>query len=168
MRCPCSPQAFTLVEMLLVILVLGIAATLALPHMGQASQSRLPAAMRMLEADMGFAQAYSIAHHDDPCIVVFDDVKESYHLAKKSTPELPLTHPGDKQPYRVTWGQGRASSLPGIAFKTLAVGDDKRLEFGGLGQLDQSTTAIITLTDGQADMSLRLDPITGLPRITQP
>ena len=56
----------------------------------------------------------------------------------------------------------------GITFKTLAVGDDHRLEFGSFGQLDQSTTAIITLTDGQADMSLRLDATTGLPRITQP
>jgi Tfp pilus assembly protein FimT len=158
---------YSFVELMLILLIVGIFAALAVPYLSQASASRLPAAMRQLEADLAYAQTYSITHHDTPCVVVFDTVNHSYHLAAQASPQTPLINPLDKQPYRITFGQGSAASLAGIRIKTLTVGDDNRLGFGHLGQLDQSAPAHITLTDGESDMTLRLDAITGLSSITQ-
>jgi len=58
-------RAFTLVELLIVIVLVAIAATLAVPMMGDAGTARLPAAGRLLLADLAFAQIQSISHADD-------------------------------------------------------------------------------------------------------
>jgi len=163
-----SSTAFTLIEMMLVVIIVGIFAALAVPYAGSAAQSQLPAAMRILEADLGFAQAHAIAHQHDPCVIVFDKVTNRYFLALTSAPTVPLTHPGDNQPYTMKFGLGRASNLSRVSIKTLVVGDDNQLAFGSLGQLDQNTAAAITLTDGNSDMTITLDPITGLGTITRP
>ena len=63
---------FTLVEVLIVVMVIGIAAVVALPMLGDSHGTRLAAAARLLMADLAFAQVESIAHPDDPCVIVFD------------------------------------------------------------------------------------------------
>lgn len=166
-RQPNTSVAFTLIEMMLVVIVIGIFAALAVPYAGSASQSQLPAAMRILEADIAFAQAHAITHQDNPCVIVFDLDKNTYRIALVSMPEIALTHPGDNQPYEVKYGKGRVTSLPGITLNFVDVGEDNQLAFGSLGQLDQTTPATITLTDGRAKMSIALDPITGLGTISR-
>jgi prepilin-type N-terminal cleavage/methylation domain-containing protein len=160
-------RGYTLVEIMMVVLLLGIVATLAAPHLSQSDASRLPAAMRLLEADLAYAQSCAIAQPDDPCVVVFDPHQPGYHLARASQPEVPIEHPIDKQPYRVVFGQDRASFLAGVTIKDLLVGDDLTLGFRGFGQLDQTTPAVVILTHDRGSMTLRLDPATGLPTITR-
>lgn len=164
---PRSRPAFTLIEMMLVVLVVGIFAALAAPFVGSASQSQLPAATRMLEADLAFAQAHAIAHQDDPCVIVFDNRANQYFLALSSKPEVPITHPGDKRPYIMKFGEGRASNLSRIRIKKLDIGDDNQLAFGSFGQLDQTEPARIVLGDDTSNMMITLDPITGLATITR-
>lgn len=169
-RChsPRIATAFTLIEVIIIMMILGIFATLVIPHAGSATQSQLPAAMRILEADLAYAQSYNITHQHAPCAVVFNPAGDGYRLAPLSSPDLPLTHPGDKQPYSMTFGVGRGSMLGTIRIKSHTAGVDNRLGFGSLGQLDQSAAATITLTDGTRDMAITLNPITGLGAITWP
>lgn len=168
MRPMCHVAGFTLIELMLVVIIVGIFAALAVPYAGSASQSQLPAAMRILEADLAFVQAQAIAHQDDPCVIIFDIPNKQYTIAPKSSPTTPLTNPGDNQPYVVKYGKGRVASLPRISIKSTNVGDDKQLSFGSLGQLDQTTAASITLADGASEMTITLDPITGQATITRP
>jgi prepilin-type N-terminal cleavage/methylation domain-containing protein len=80
---------YTLVEIVMTLLILGIVAALVAPNLSQADTSRLPAAMRLLEADLAYAQSHAIAHPDDPCVVVFDTQQPGYHpLRTPSTSSL--------------------------------------------------------------------------------
>lgn len=160
-------RGFTFIEVIIIMMIIGIFAAIAVPYASTASQSQLPAAMRILEADIAFAQAYNIAHQDSPCVIVFDQTTDGYRITKLATPDTPITHPGDKQPYVITYGQHRAQSLPSIRISSHTAGDDNQLGFGSMGQLDQTTAAAITLTDGHASMTITLDPITGLGTITR-
>jgi hypothetical protein len=67
----------------------------------------------------------------------------------------------------VIFGQGKAASMGHVTFREVLVGNDLKLGFRSYGQLDQTTAAIVTLTDGQRSMTIRLDPVTGLPTMTQ-
>jgi prepilin-type N-terminal cleavage/methylation domain-containing protein len=158
---PGKRSGFSLVELLLVLVVLGIAVNLAMPMMGSTEPSRLRAAARLLEADLGAARIRSITHADDPCIVIFDPTADGYHLAHRSDSNAPITNQANGTTYRVVFGKGRASKMEGVRIEDLAMGGDQRLGFGGYGELDQPTEAQITLTTENHRLHLTLDPATG-------
>ncbi len=154
-------RGFTLIEIVIVVTIMGILAAMALPLLGQTNSTRLRSAAELLAADLAYAQVHSISHADDLCVVVFDLGSASYRLAAASAPATPLTNPVGKQAYTVTFGQGRARELAGIAIQSATVGDDLTLGFGMYGQLDQGTAAVITLTTGGRSITVSVDPVSG-------
>jgi len=154
-------RAFTLVELLIVIVLVAIAATLALPMMGDSGATRLPAAARLLLADLAFAQVQSISHADDPCVVIFDSASDTYTLEKSSTPGTPMTDSITGQPYVTHFGSGRASEMADVSIQGYSLGGDDRVSFGMYGELDQTTTATITLKAGALTTIIQIDPDSG-------
>jgi len=154
-------KALTLVELLIVIMLVAIAATLAIPMLGGTNTTRLQAAARLLVADLGFAQAESITHADDPCVVTFDQANGSYAVARSSAPGTPITDPAANQPYVTQFGTGRAAGMAGVSIQEYSLGGDNRLGFGIYGQTDQTTPATITLQAGTVTMTVKVDAASG-------
>ena len=154
-------KGFTFIEVLIVVLILGIAAALVVPQMGQTAATKLIEAARLLAADLGEAQIESMAHGQDLRLVVFDPDHNAYQIAAASDPDTPITNPIGNLPYRVVFGSGRARPLDGVTLQSLSVGDDDQLGFGIYGQLDQATDATITLACEGKTITLTVQASTG-------
>lgn len=154
-------RAFSLVEMMVVIIILGIIANLSVAMFGNVDTTKLRSAAELLEADLSMARVESLTHSDDLRVAVFDPSNHRYHLAAASAPGTPLTNPADKQPYVVTFGAGRALKLDGVTISAVSLGGDNQLQFGQYGQLDQPNDATITLAAGSSTLTITLDAATG-------
>lgn len=71
--------AFTLIEMLVTVAVLGIAGALLIPAMGETGILRVQGAIRMVVSDMTFIQSDAVAFQERRAIV-FDTNTNSYAL----------------------------------------------------------------------------------------
>jgi len=73
--------AYTLVEMLVVVAILGIAGAMVIPTMGDARVLRIQAAVRTLVADLTFAQTDALAYQERRA-VIFDETANAYTIAE--------------------------------------------------------------------------------------
>lgn len=142
-------------------MILAISAALVLPRLGDSRPSQLQAAAELLAADLAIAQIESISHGDDPRMVFFDIDDNRYRVEPSSTPGTAIEHPIDHQPFVVRFGEGRATHLPLVQLSAFSLDGDARLGFGAWGQLDQTTTATMTLTAGLYEITVSIDPLTG-------
>jgi type II secretory pathway pseudopilin PulG len=137
--------AFTLVEALIVVLLLGIVFGLGLPKLGDNRMLSLREAARMMAADIEFAQSESIVHGDDARLVKFDTSNSSYWVAAASAPDTPVTDPSNRRPFLTVFGSGRASSMAGVVIQSVSAGGDAILKFDAYGCPDQATDATVQL-----------------------
>jgi len=158
---PCRTTALTLVETMITLLVIAIAAAIVVPRLGSTNVTRLKAAAELLIADLAYAQAESISHSDDPRVVIFDTSAHTYGVFAASDTSTPLTSPTTGQPYVVDFGSGRAAGLSDVKLLSLSVGGDNTLGFGKYGQLDQTGDATITLRCHGKQVTITVDPVTG-------
>jgi len=157
---PLPARSFTAIELLIVIVIVAIAASLVIPMIGGTSTVRLRAATRMLVADLEFAQIESMAHADDPRLLVIAG-STRYRIARTSDSIGAIVNPADGTDYRVEYGTGRAAELIGVVISAYSLDGDDRLGFGRYGQLDQTEAATITLAASGETVTVTLDPETG-------
>ena len=74
-----APRGFTLLELLAVVAILGIAGALLIPSMSETGVLRVQAAVRTVVADITFAQSDAVAFQERRAIV-FDTTTSSYRL----------------------------------------------------------------------------------------
>lgn len=74
-------RAYTLIEVLVVVTVLGIAAALVIPEMASAHSLRVQSAVRTIVSDITFAQSDALAMQESRAIV-FDTSANSYTLVE--------------------------------------------------------------------------------------
>ncbi|MBI1367443.1 MAG: prepilin-type N-terminal cleavage/methylation domain-containing protein [Planctomycetes bacterium] len=74
-----SARGFTLIEVLVVVIILGIAGAIVVPHMLEAGTLSIQAAARMIISDVLYAQNEAIARQAT-YKVVFDAANNSYRL----------------------------------------------------------------------------------------
>ena len=154
-------HAYTLIEVVIVATVIAIAATVVLPMFGDTKAAKLRAAAQMLSADIAYAQVESMAHGDNPYMLVFDTVSHMYHIARASDSNTPVINPIGKQRYEVIFGQGRAMSLTDVKIANVSLNGDNIVTFGLYGQTDQTMPATITLSCGEKSVVITIDPYTG-------
>jgi prepilin-type N-terminal cleavage/methylation domain-containing protein len=82
-----SGRGYTLLEVLVVVTVLGIAAALIVPSMGSTGILRVHTALRTMVADVTFAQADALAYQQRRAIM-FDVPNNKYMLLEVNGPVL--------------------------------------------------------------------------------
>ena len=78
---PTTPRAYTLIEVLVVVVILGIAGAMIIPAMGSTGILKSQAALRSIVADITFAQCDAVAFQEKRA-VVFDITNSAYSLVQ--------------------------------------------------------------------------------------
>ena len=80
-------RAYTLIEILVVVMVMGISAALVVPMVGQAGTFRVRSTVRTLIADMTFAQSDAMAFQQGRAVMFFPD-ENRYIIVRVTGPVL--------------------------------------------------------------------------------
>ena len=156
------PRAFTLIEALITVVIVAVAAGLAADLFRDTRLETLDAAVRILRADLDYARASSLASPTDPIVLRPATGGAGYWLALASAPTTPITGPNG--PIRVTFGQGRAESCPGVR---LALSGGVELRFGPFGGvMDPVPTLAFSLLDSTERATVIPDAFTGDVSVT--
>jgi prepilin-type N-terminal cleavage/methylation domain-containing protein len=115
MRASNTKNAFTLVEILMVVLILGIASAIIIPSLGTRDDLRASSAARAIMADLIYAQNRAIATQTKHFIRFTGD---TYTLYPSTAMATPLTHPVNKTPYVTTFG----NASPMESWRTVTLG----------------------------------------------
>lgn len=150
-------RAFTLVEVLVALLLVGVIAAMATDLFSGGRHERVDAGVALLEADMGYARSLAISSPADPVVLRVAADGSGYHLALASAPEAALDGPNG--PLRVTFGEGRAEAAAGLV---LSAGSGREVRFGPFGGvMDPVPTLTVAMVDAPERATMVLDPLSG-------
>jgi len=152
---PDSRSGFTLIEILILAVLLGIVALTAVPMLSSAGTIQLRAAANMIAADLEYAKSMAISRGQNYS-VRFDQNSESYQIEDQSNNVIP--HPVKKGfNYIVDFqNDGRLNrvDITGVNF-----GATNDVAFDSLGSPDSGGT--VTLQASGATVTVTVEPITG-------
>jgi len=125
-------RAFTLIEMLIVVLLMGIISLAVLPNATADGTVRLVSAVNTVVADIEYAQSLALAEPSDAALVRFDQVAGAYWIAVASDPTTPILR-SNGDPYLITFGDNPGVDLRGIS--VLLTDEKNDLAFDAFGRL---------------------------------
>lgn len=152
-------RAFTLLEILVTIILMAIAAAMMVPMLSSNNSSYVSAAVGLIVADLDFAQSTAINDPSDNVVLHFDPAAGRWWITRESTPGTILTM-SSGEPYDTTLGVGRAEMAVNVAF-SLADAVNNEIAYDAFGRLTQSVNPTITLTSGSATGVIVIDAETG-------
>jgi type II secretion system protein H len=122
---------FTLIEILVVVVILGIASAVILPQMSSRDDQRVASAARTLMADLLYAQSRSIAYQTRH-YVQFNTATNSWQVMVDSggSPGAIITHPVNGVSYVITVGTG---SLSKVNLNSVSFDGNVTLSFDSMG-----------------------------------
>lgn len=161
--------AFTFIELMVVMVILGIAAMLAVPMFSSAADTQLQAAATMIAADLDYAKNLAITRQMN-VTAVFDPSTESYRV--QDSGGTVLSHPTKTgAAFQVNFASDNRTNQVDI---TDATGFDglSSITFDYLGSPYSGTTTTTAMTTGQIALSagtysttVTIEPVTGYIRI---
>lgn len=155
-------EGFTLVELLVVVAIIGIASGIIIPMISDQSDFRLRSASETLIADLLYAQTWAIANQRQ-CQIAFDINNERYTLYDNSG--TVISHPVYKRDYVLDFANDEHLNM--IAIDAVSFGGGTFLCFSSLGVperpdgTDLSAPAWITLSAGAMSNTITIEPVTG-------
>ena len=149
---------FTVVELLIVVVIIAIAALLAVPMITSAAGIQVRSAANMVAADLEYAKSMAISRGQD-FSVVFDATAESYQIFEDQSGTLvPIEHPVKKGfDYVISFQND--SRLDKVDIADVDFNSTGRVTFDCLGSPDSG--GIITLQAGETIMRISVEPVTG-------
>ncbi len=130
--------AYTLVEMIIVITILGLVSAIVVPHMLTAGTMGVQSATRIIVADLIFAQNEAMARQTTRQ-VVFDVPGDGYRLADQAGVTIDAAWlPGDGNNYAVSFQKD--SRFTGVRILSANFGGDATIVFDDLGAPDTGGT----------------------------
>jgi len=158
-RCPSRPRAdeparaFTLFELLVVLVIIAIAAALVVPQAMSGSDLRALSAARTLMADLEYAQSQAVVTQSQ-VTVTFDQAGNSYQLSNQSQT---LIHPISKKDYVVDFDS--SESLRGVSIAAVNFNGGATVTFDALGAPDPA--GFVDLAAGPHTYRVTVAPVTG-------
>ncbi len=154
-----APHGFTLLEMLVTVILMAIAAAMMVPMLASNDSSYVSAGVGLIVADLDFAQTTAINDPGDNAVVHFDPAASRWWITKESTPGTILTMTTG-EPYDTTMGVGRAETAINVTF-SLVYATDNKIVYDAFGRLTQAVNPVITVTSGSASSQITIDAETG-------
>lgn len=165
-------RAFTLIEILIVVVIIAMVGALAIPYFSRDHRDRSLAAASLLQADLRFAQLATMASPQDPLIVRFKEDGTGYWLARLSAPNDPIVRPDTGAVWNITMGVDRARRSRNVSLATSGI-NSGMLRFTPLGSVHgASGTPTITLSAAGGGSGgtcvVTVDPTTGDTAVSFP
>lgn len=163
-----SRHGFTLIEILCVVVILGIASAVILPEMSSRNDQRVASAARTLMADLLYAQSRSIAYQTRH-YVQFNTATNSWQVMVDSggAPGSIITHPVNGIPYVDSVGTG---PLTNVAISSVSFDGNTTISFDQMGvpyswSAAGGNVALISgsvvFTAGTNNMTVSVSPYSG-------
>jgi prepilin-type N-terminal cleavage/methylation domain-containing protein len=172
-----AARGFTLVEILVVVLIIGIAAAVIVPSIGSRDDLKVASAARLVMADLIYAQNRSITTQQKH-YVIFDTASRSYRISTTPTSTAAIDHPVNHTPYVVKFGAGGTSGLEDLSLGVVSFEGKKTIAFDELGvpyyydPVANSTTAtstsggsIVEIVCNKQKLTVYIEPYTGEIRV---
>lgn len=172
--------AFTLVEILVVVVILGIAAAVIVPQMGTRGDLKASAAARLIMADLIYAQNRAIATQTRH-YVRFDLTSgaQNYRIVTAITPLTDIQHPITKASnYLISFGANGSNGLADITLGSVSFEGQTTIAFDELGvpyyyDPNTSTSTALSVSNGSSipvicgdfTVTIRIEPYTGEIRV---
>jgi prepilin-type N-terminal cleavage/methylation domain-containing protein len=156
-------RAFTLFEVVLVILILGIVAAALVPPLGNNLYSpRLRTAANMLASDIDLCASESIAQPSAPRAVNFDTTGNKYTLLDFKALTT-LKNPADSQDYVNDFSTGRNAQLAGVTLQSVLSGGNPvtTVAFDAYGRPLLAADLVITLACNSQILTVTVKSTTG-------
>ena len=151
---PPQRRGFTLAEILVVLIVLSIAATVVVPRISGMGDLQVASAARAALANMQYAQNEAIVCQRS-VTVAFDVTNSIYELRYGDGTVLP--HPVNKDPFSI-----RLATTPGVQKVTILAADfggTRQVTFDALGSPDNDGS-VTFIADGHRQR-ITVAPVTG-------
>jgi prepilin-type N-terminal cleavage/methylation domain-containing protein len=162
-------DGFTLVELIIVVFILAIAALVAVPMFSSAADIQVRATANRIAADLDYARGLAITRQKNYA-VVFDRAAESYDIRDTLTDTV-ITNPFDNRPFAVNLAAD--SRVGSVNIVSTNVTDDA-IAFDYLGtpyvgnavpvsgsQLNTPGTITLRSRDGSFTLGVKVEPMTG-------
>lgn len=159
-----TARGFTLVEIIIVVVVLAIAAVLAVPMLSTASDLEVRSAAQIVAADLEYAKSMAISRQRNYS-VVFDLADNSYQVEDDSSSVIP--HPGrpglsfivdfddDSRTENTTITDADFDSQQTITFDYLGS------PFSSVGVANPLNSGTVTLQAESFSFDIVIEPVTG-------
>jgi prepilin-type N-terminal cleavage/methylation domain-containing protein len=136
-----SARAFTLVEILVVVIIMGIAAGVVIPMAIDSGDLQAAGGARILASDLQYAQNMAITTQT-PVTVTFNAADDSYTLSNASGS---LIHPMTKDAYTVDFNT--TNGFSSVDMVSASFGGEAAVTFDELGAPDSPGSATIQAGD---------------------
>jgi len=146
---------FTLVEILVVVVIISIAAMMAIPLMTSGGTMQLRSAANMIAADIEYAKSISISR-GEPFTVNFDAANETYKITDQDGNLI--SHPIKKgTDYQVDFQT--TENLSQVDISAVDFGGSSEVSFDSLGT--PSSGGTIEVVAGESTRTITIEPVTG-------
>jgi len=163
-------RGFTLIEILCVVVILGIASAIIIPQIGSRDDLVAASAARVIMADMIYAQNRAIVTQQSQYVSL---TSSQYTLMQKDASSVlqSITNPVTQEPYTTVFG-GTTSAFKSVSIDSWSLGGPSVIGFDELGSpfaYDVSTATATPLTSagtivvkvGSASLTISIEPFTG-------
>ncbi len=156
---PAAGSAFTVMEILVVVVIIAIAAMIAVPMITSAGSVQIRSAANVIAADLEYTKSMAISRQKTYA-VVFDESTESYHIEDANGT---IEHPVKKGfTYEVNFSND--SRLSKVDIVNVDFNATPQVSFDYFGSPDSG--GIISLQADGATATIRVESVTGFISIT--
>lgn len=162
---------FTLIEILLVVVIIAIAAMIAVPMMGSMDSVQIRSAANMIAADLEYAKSMAISRQENYS-VVFNPAGDCYEVHDHNG--IIIKHPVTKLDYKVDFSSD--SRLDKVVIDDADFDPDSSntitfdylgSPYSGSGTSNPLNSGTISIKAGDFTMTVSVEPITGFISIAE-